>query len=208
MYTGITSVTGDRGNIGFILVNQRTKEARYYSCAGAEEYSAMSSAQGAVQQYSYKATFPLLLNISDQPTYFMALKDSAGLVKMYAMVNVQQYQVVATGYSLEECRNNYHAQLVSNKLIDEEALTPPPAPDVSAQTVSVSGAIADIRSANIDGNTVFYFLLAGGNVYSTISATACPTAVLLNPGDTVTISYVPQDSLLVQAESLVFDPGF
>ena len=208
MYTGITSVTGDRGNIGFILVNQRTKEARYYSCAGAEEYSAMSSAQGAVQQYSYKATFPLLLNVSDQPTYFMALKDSAGLVKMYAMVNVQQYQVVATGYSLEECRNNYHAQLVSNKLIDEEALTPPPAPDVSAQTVSVSGAIADIRSANIDGNTVFYFLLEGGNVYYTISAKTCPAAVLLNPGDTITLSYVPQDSLLVPAESLVLAPGF
>lgn len=168
----------------------------------------MGQAQGAVQQYSYKATFPLLLNVSDQPTYFMALKDSAGLVKMYAMVNVQQYQVVATGYSLEECRNNYHAQLVSNKLIDEEALTPPPVPDVSAQTVSVSGAIADIRSANIDGNTVFYFLLEGGNVYYTISAKTCPAAVLLNPGDTITLNYVPQDSLLVQAESLMFDPGF
>lgn len=207
MYTGITSVTGDRGNIGFILVNQRTKEARYYSCAGAEEYSAMSSAQGAVQQYSYNATFPLLLNVSDQPTYFMALKDSAGLVKMYAMVNVQQYQVVATGYSLEECRNNYHAQLVSNKLIEEEAPASPQGPDVSAQTLSVSGTIAEIRSANIDGNTVFYFLLEGGNVYYTISAKTCPAAVLLNVGDAITLSYVPQDSLLVQAESLVFDPG-
>ena len=91
MYTGVTSVTGDRGNIGFILVNQRTKEARYYPCAGADESSAMLSAQGAVQQYSYQATTPLLLNTGGQPTYFMALKDASQLVKMYAMVNVSQY---------------------------------------------------------------------------------------------------------------------
>ena len=207
MYTGITSVTGDRGNIGFILVNQRTKEARYYSCAGAEEYSAMSSAQGAVQQYSYNATFPLLLNVSDQPTYFMALKDSAGLVKMYAMVNVQQYQVVATGYSLEECRDNYHEQLVSNKLIEEAAADSSQEPEPSLPSLTVSGVIADIRSANIDGNTVFYFLLEGGDVYYTISAKTCPEAVLLNVGDSVTLSYHAQDSLLVQAESLSFTPG-
>lgn len=87
LYTGITSVVGDQSNIGFILVNQRTKEAKYYAIAGAEEYSAMHSAQGAVQQYGYQATFPLLLNVSGQPTYFMALKDSSSLVKMYAMVN-------------------------------------------------------------------------------------------------------------------------
>ena len=95
MYTGITSVVSDQSNIGFILSNQRTKETRFYSVAGAEEYSAMDSARGQVQQMNYTATFPLLLNIADQPSYFMALKDAAGLVKMYAMVNVSQYQIVA-----------------------------------------------------------------------------------------------------------------
>ena len=97
MYTGVTSVVSDESNIGFILSNQRTKETRFYLVAGAKEYSAMDSAQGQVQQMKYTATFPLLLNISDQPTYFMALKDAAELVKMYAMVNVSQYQIVATG---------------------------------------------------------------------------------------------------------------
>lgn len=91
MYTGVTSVVSDESNIGFILSNQRTKETRFYLVAGAKEYSAMDSAQGQVQQMKYTATFPLLLNISDQPTYFMALKDAAELVKMYAMVNVSQY---------------------------------------------------------------------------------------------------------------------
>ena len=107
MYTGITSVMSDESNIGFILTNQRTKETKFYSIAGAEEYSARASAEGIVQQYKYVSTFPLLLNISNQPTYFMALKDNSGLVKMYAMVNVQQYQIVATASTLAACEENY-----------------------------------------------------------------------------------------------------
>jgi len=201
MYTGITSVTGDRGNIGFILINQRTKQARYYSCAGAEEYSAMSSAQGAVQQYSYEATFPLLLNISDQPTYFMALKDSAGLVKMYAMVNVQQYQIVATGYSLAECQENYHALLQENGIIEDGAVT---SGEYSSDIVysTSTGVITDIRQANMDGNTIFYFQLEGENVYYTVSAKDYPITAILNIGDTITVSYRPQDSALVAVEDL------
>lgn len=202
MYTGITSVTGDRGNIGFVLINQRTKEARYYSCAGAEEYSAMSSAQGAVQQYSYQATFPLLLNISDQPTYFMALKDSAGLVKMYAMVNVQQYQVVATGYTLEECQDNYHAQLLSNKLVTETQPDTPVEPEPEKQAVSVTSTITDIRSANISGNTIFYFRLDDASVYYTVSAKDYPITAILNIGDTITVTYLPCDGVLVEIDTL------
>ena len=201
MYTGITSVTGDRGNIGFILINQRTKQARYYSCAGAEEYSAMSSAQGAVQQYSYEATFPLLLNISDQPTYFMALKDSAGLVKMYAMVNVQQYQIVATGYSLAECQENYHALLQKNGIIEDGAVTSGESSSDIVYNTS-TGVITDIRQANMDGNTIFYFQLEGANVYYTVSAKDYPITAILNIGDTITVSYQPQDSALVAVEDL------
>ena len=197
MYTGITSVTSDEGNIGFILVNQRTKEARYYSCAGAEEYSAMSSAEGAVQQYGYKSTFPLLLNISDQPTYFMALKDSAGLVKMYAMVNVQQYQIVATGYTLKECQSNYYTLLENSNLVDGEISLVP------SDTETVTGTISDIRNATIDGNTVIYLQLDSGDLYYTVSAKNYPIAVILNVGDRVSMEYVPaEDSPLAEVITL------
>lgn len=121
VYTGVTSAGSDESNIGFILTNQRTKQTTFYSIAGAEEFSAMNSAEGVVQHLNYSATFPLLLNISNQPTYFMALKDYAGLVKMYAMVNVQQYQIVATGASVEECQSNYYKLLRQNKLDTGEA---------------------------------------------------------------------------------------
>ncbi len=92
VYTGVTSVNADQSNVGFVLMNQRTMETRYYQMEGAIEDSAMSSAEGKVQNLGYRSTFPLLLNIDGEATYFMALKDAAGLVKMYAMVNVQQYQ--------------------------------------------------------------------------------------------------------------------
>lgn len=215
LYTGITSISGDRGNIGFILVNQRTKDARYYSCAGAEEYSAMSSAEGAVQQFSYDATFPLLLNISDQPTYFMALKDAAGLVKMYAMVNVQQYQIVATGNSVKQCQENYHDLLIDNQVIedDREPIQKPVPAEEEGQTgekttgsdakeeipeeeyVPMSGTVAEIRTAVVDNNTCYFISIAELDSvrYYMLRADENLEAVLLNKGDKVELMYVPGD---------------
>ena len=197
LYTGVTSITGDRGNIGFILVNQRTKESKYYACAGAEETSAMESAQGAVQQYKYTSTFPLLLNISDQPTYFMALKDDSGLVKMYAMVNVQQYQIVATGSTVEDCQENYHTMMMKNKLIENDG-----SGSSSGETKTISGAIAELRSANMNGDTFYFIRLADGKVYYTINAREYPLAVILNTGDRVTITYTQDEGDILSAQSI------
>ena len=117
MYTGVTSLTNDESLTGFVLINQRTKEAKYYSTSGAKETSAQSSAEGLVQQYEYEASFPLLLNIDGEPTYFMSLKDSSKLVKGYAMINVGQYSIGATGNTLTSCIENYVAELSKNALI-------------------------------------------------------------------------------------------
>ena len=193
LYTGITSVSGDQGNIGFILVNQRTKQARYYSCAGAEEYSAMDSAKGAVQQYKYTATFPLLLNINGQPTYFLALKDDSSLVKMYAMVNVQQYQIVATGTSVLNCADNYEALLIDNRIID--GYDRPPLENLE----TAEGKIAEIRSAVINGNTRYYIRLENSAMYFAINATDWPPVVILSVGDSITITFEPGTGDIISA---------
>jgi len=182
MYTGITSVVSDESNIGFILSNQRTKETRFYQIAGAEEYSACASAQGQVQHLNYVATFPLLLNISEQPTYFMALKDAAGLVKMYAMVNVSQYQIVATGSTVAECEGNYRQMLANNNLIGEEDAEVKP-DDMAL--FAVEGTVREIRSAVIDGNTCYYLQLEGREDWFSALAGDQPLLVLLNVGDDV-----------------------
>ena len=197
MYTGITSVVSDESNVGFILSNQRTKETRFYSVAGAEEYSAMDSARGQVQQMNYTATFPLLLNIADQPSYFMALKDAAGLVKMYAMVNVSQYQIVATGATVADCESNYRLMLAHNGLIDQgdTDITP-------SDQGQVTGTIAEIRSAVVDGNTWYYLRLQDGTVYYAISAADDKNAVILSVGDSVTITFTEGDERILSAYSV------
>ena len=197
MYTGITSVVSDESNIGFILSNQRTKETRFYSVAGAEEYSAMDSARGQVQQMNYTATFPLLLNIADQPSYFMALKDAAGLVKMYAMVNVSQYQIVATGSSVADCESSYRLMLARNGLISDSDTDVKP-----TGQGQVTGTIAEIRSAVVEGNTWYYLRLQDGSVYYAISAADDKNAVILSVGDQVTVTFAEGEERILSAYSV------
>ena len=178
MYTGITSVVSDTSNIGFILANQRTKETKYYPCAGAQESAAQSSAEGIVQYMNYRATFPLLLNISNQPTYFMALKDSGGLVKMYAMVNVSQYQLVASGTTVAECERNYISLLSESNLAEESEV----------KGATIKGKITDIRTAVIDGNTNVFIKLDEDECYYVISVTDNKLAAVLSLGDKVEIT--------------------
>lgn len=192
LYTGVTSVGGDESNVGFLLSNQRTKETKYYPCAGATEYSAEDSAEGQVQNLRYKATFPLLLNIADQPTYFMALKDASELVKMYAMVNVNQYQIVATGASVAECETNYRRMLRQSNLIsdDQTGIDQPQQDGLK----NVSGEITELRSAVINGNSHYFFRLDSGSGYYCADAASVPNAPLLNVGDAVYVDYTEPEA--------------
>lgn len=151
VYTGVTSLMGDQANVGFVLMNQRTMETKYYKVEGAIEDSAMSSAEGQVQNLGYRATFPLLLNIANEPTYFMALKDGAGLVKKYAMVNVQKYQWVAIGDTIKECEKNYVSLLNTNGIVSEN----------TSLYKEKSGKIELITPVVIEGNTHYYLMLQG-----------------------------------------------
>ena len=180
MYTGITSVTTDESNIGFVLVNLRTKEARYYTQAGAEEYSAMSSAQGQIQEKNYRATFPILLNVGGRPTYFMSLKDGAGLVKMYAYVDMAQYQIVGTGATVDKAKAAY-LDLLSNENVEVS----PDSDDVK----TVEGTVTALASAVVDGNTRYYVCLNGGDDVYVLNAALSDRLPFLKAGDTVTITY-------------------
>lgn len=106
-YTGLTSVGRDQGTVGFILVDTRTKKATWYKQAGATEQAAMSSAEGKVQEKGYRSSFPIMYNINGVPTYVMSLKDREGLIKMIAMVSVQDYSIVGVGNNLKEALRSY-----------------------------------------------------------------------------------------------------
>ena len=190
MYTGVTSISSDQSIIGFVLINQRTKEAVYYKQAGALEETARTSAQGKVQQYGYRATFPILLNVSGEPTYFMALKDSSELVKMYAMVNVEQSTIVGVGTNLAECTENYAAELQKNGVnvnVDVDSMGQEETPDApKEETVEVTGTVAEIRSVITGGETYFYIKLQDNATYYKVAVKNAEKIVILNVGDTIT----------------------
>lgn len=205
MYTGVTSIVSDESIIGFTLINQRTKEAKFYPVAGAKETSAQSSAQDMVQDLKYRASFPLLLNISGQPTYFMPLKGDSTLVKSYAMVNVQRFEIAVFGSTVEECMTKYVAELEKKGIdVDVEITEEPSADKPNAPTTKeVSGVIADIRSAVKGGNTYYYIRLDGDKVYYSIAASSEELAVILNKGDNVTFTIpVESDGAIVSASKL------
>lgn len=202
VYTGVTSVSGDKSNVGFVLMNQRTMETRYYVCDGAQERSAMDSAEGQVQNLKYQAAFPLLLNISNQPTYFMALKDGAGLVKKYAMVNVQKYQTVAIGDTVAECEKNYEKLLADHGIASGAG---------TESDISMTGTIEKMAQAVIEGNSHFYITLGGEGAAVTgleagqteqkfifdIPVTEYPEIVGYDIGDTLTVHFIPGEPISI-----------
>jgi len=183
LYTGITSVASDESNLGFVLTNMRTKETIFYPVPGAEEFSAMASAEGQVQQMKYTASFPLLINLNGKATYLLSLKDDAGLVKMYAFVDVADYQkVVVTDASegIEKAAQNYLGE--SSIEVDEDTLT--------TKEITVSS----VTTAIINGYTYYYITDTGNQKYM-VSITANKELLPFVGKDTkVTVSYQKTDA--------------
>ena len=199
LYTGVTSVTDDDSLLGFFFINQRTKEAKFYKTTGATEAAAQLSAQGKVSDKGWKAAFPILLNVDGEPTYFMALKDDANIVKSYAMVNVQQYNVVA----IPAAENDDLASAVSEYIKGLKALSPSviididfdisgnkpsQVPEDESGLDKIAGTVSDIRTTVVNGNTYFYIELDNSGVYYYVAADVADMVVLFNVGDTITVT--------------------
>ena len=216
LYTGVTSVTSDDSILGFFFINQRTKEGFFYNTTGATEAAAQLSAQGKVSDKGWKAAFPILLNIDGEATYFMALKDDSNIVKSYAMVNVQQYNVVA----IPTGENDDLASAVSEYIKGLKALSPSVIIDVNFDVSSnkpsqggdeqtglaaISGTVTDIRTTVVSGNTYFYIELDNSGVYYYVAADVADKVVLFDIGDTITVTIdEASEGQLVEALQMVF----
>ena len=149
----------------------------------------MSSAMGEVQNLRYEATFPLLLNVAGEPTYFVALKDGAGLVKMYAFVNVRQYQLVGKGETLKDCEEDYIKKLESSDILAPE--------QQDALKSLLNGKIKDIRSAVVEGNTHLFVTLENSDKVFVVNVAEHREAITLNIGDSVSVSYKESEETLI-----------
>lgn len=205
IYTGVTSVNDDASNIGFILVNERTSEAHYFTVAGADESSAMSAAEGEVQEKGYRASFPSLINVDDQPTYIMVLKDASGIVKLYAMVNVEAYNKVTTASSLEECFAKYRKLMgVSGDSEDGSDETAEESEgtgekDADVQTEPHTFTIASIQYVDVEGNTYVYLTGDDGNLYK-MKFSEDESLIYLKAGDSVSAECVAGDGKAYRME--------
>lgn len=219
VYTGVTSSEADASNFGFILCNQRTKELRYYQKGGAMESSAQESAADAVQNYGYRAIFPILLDIEGQPTYFMSLYGDSYTVKGYALVNLDDKTIVGTGLldteksdvnALNAAVENYIAALKDKNKVDINAN----ADDykvtddntsvidtVNDDAKTVTGVVTDVKTAVNNGNTVYYLQIE--NKYYYISVNECMNVLLVNAGDTVTVTYTTDSETFVKVTNVV-----
>ena len=215
LYTGVTSVVNDDSIIGFAIINQRTHEAVFQRIAGTTEVGAQNAVQGNVQAQQWVATFPVLLNIDGEATYFMALKDASNVVKSYGMVSVERVSdaVPTEGDAnpdLASCLSAYietvKASTGEELRVDFGAGANTPAPDDTTPdvtTAEVTGAITDIRTAVVDGNSIYYIKLDESELYFAISASKDANVVILNNGDTVKITYVvTEGAAIVNASSV------
>ena len=226
VYTGVTSSEADTSNFGFILCNQRTKELRYYKNGGAQESSAQASAVDLVQNYGYMATFPILLDIEDQPTYFMSLYGSGYTVKGYALVNLDDKTIVGTGLldiekshtnALNAAVENYISALKDKNVVDENADADDYKVDANTSTVAgenvdgdtdavepekltVTGEITDIKTSVNDGNTVYYLQVKDKYYY--IKVTDCMDVLLMKKGDNVTVTYTKDSDKFIKADNV------
>jgi len=188
-FTGVTSITSDESNIGFILSNARTGEYKFYSVIGAEEYSAMAAAEGEVQEKRYTASFPSLINVSGEATYIMVLKDDAGIVKLYALVNVEQYTVVATGETQTAAKAAYIEKLRQEGIVGDAIIDDPDLPLVKNTSITV----ADIKMPVVAGDTVVYITDDEGVVYKQ-KLSENEDLILLSIGDHIAVTYAEGDN--------------
>lgn len=191
VYTGITSVGSDESNVGFVLMNQRTAETRYYEVPGAEEYSAMASAQGQVQNLGYRATFPLLLNINGEPTYFISLKDDAGLVKKYAMVNIAKYNIVSIGDTVKDCESAYLDLMKRNGIMVETVIEP----EVTPSDQNLTAEVRTIYPVVEEGTTIFYVTLENSDLLFRVDPSKDLDIVRCGIGDKVTFEFYEEDGI-------------
>lgn len=187
VYSGLTSVGSDRSIVGFALINLRTREATFYRIGGADEYAAMSSAEGQVQHLGYRSTFPVLLNISSIPTYFVSLKDQEGLVKMYSFVAVSNYAAVGVGESVSAAQRDYMRQLKEIGMITDDKET--------YKTLTLT--VASVHTAIVDGNTTYYLTFDEDIRLFVVPISVSMEVVFASEGDSIQVSFFESDGNVI-----------
>lgn len=192
-YTGLTSVGADEATVGFVLVDTRTKKSVWYKQSGATELAAQKSARGKVQEKRFSASQPVPYNINNIPTYVMTLKDDGGLVKMFAMVAIEDYTIVGVGNTLSETLMAYkNAFNMAGNKINVKG---------NSRKLILNSIVNRINSDIKNGNSFYYFTVAGReNIFIGSSQISNELPVTLK-GDSISISFDDDTQGLIDISS-------
>jgi hypothetical protein len=92
---------------------------------------------------------PIPYNINNIPTYVISLKDNGGLVKMYAMVAIEDYTIVGVGNTMRETLMAYkNAFNATGNKISAKSKT---------EKEIIQSVITRINSDVKNGNSFYYF---------------------------------------------------
>ncbi|WP_160678101.1 cell shape-determining protein [Clostridium sp. C8-1-8] len=191
-YNGLTSVGKDSATIGFTLTNTKTHQTTLYKTSGATEEASIKSAEGKVQNMGYKATSPILINIENVPTYFTTLKDKDGIVRMYGMISVQDYNIVGVGETTKQTLSDYTKALTGKG---------------NLSSLNSSGKINHEQATvlrigqEITDKTTFYHIITKEkpDVIFVVSADASGELALTQAGDKVELDYIDADGVVINA---------
>ncbi|HBS90931.1 MAG TPA: hypothetical protein DEA51_00480 [Erysipelotrichaceae bacterium] len=190
VYSGLTSLGGDRSIVGFTLINLKSKEATFYQIGGADEYAAMASAEGQVQHLNYRSTFPVLLNISNTPTYFVSLKDQEGLVKKYSFIAVSNYDAVGVGDTVAEAQRNYILKLREIGMVKDD----------ETRYTEITGTVAMVSTAIVDGNSVYYITLDEDPRLFVVNVSVNLEVLFTTENDEVTMKFFDNKENIVEVD--------
>lgn len=190
VYSGLTSLGGDRSIVGFTLINLKSKEATFYQIGGADEYAAMASAEGQVQHLNYRSTFPVLLNISSTPTYFVSLKDQEGLVKKYSFIAVSNYDAVGVGDTVAEAQRNYILKLREIGMVKDD----------ETRYTEITGTVAMVSTAIVDGNSVYYITLDEDPRLFVVNVSVNLEVLFTTENDEVTMKFFDNKENIVEVD--------
>ena len=190
-YTGVRSAGGDAATSGFMLINARTKEARYYRVSGVNEREAEKIAedQNFAKAANYDATSPVLYNVRGVPTYFMTLRGQSGNVMGYAFMAVTNRQAVGVGSSKKEAEANYLQALkrTTNDVVTDGAVLSVEVKNYIVRDITFEGGnyyllFEEVKGKEFSGSSEFFRELkwtkAGDNVKVTYSETQSDVVIL------------------------------
>lgn len=191
VFTGMTSTGTDHSINGFALINLKTKDAKFFKVNGADETSAKNSAEGEVQNLGYTATDPLILNIAQKPTYFISLKDQAGLVKKFGFVSLENYSIVGIGDTVSEAQSDYIKKLKEGGV----------AIDNKDDLQQLEGSITNLQTAIVNGNSTYYMNVEGSEKLFILPIAISDELPLTKVGDRVQIKYLDLEDAVIVADS-------